>query len=72
MEIKYKGLDIEADYHKGSKGSIRDGLKVEQDEPDEIEILAVYCEGNDITGIININKLSEICMDELSASICIY
>ena len=68
MEIKYKGLDIEADYHEGSKGSIRDGLKVEPDEPNEIEILAVYCEGNDITDIININKLSEICMDELSAS----
>ena len=72
MEIKYKGLDIEADYHKGSKGSIRDGLKVEPDEPDEIEIIEVYCDGNDITDIISIDKLAEICMEQLSVSACIY
>ena len=72
MEIKYKGLEIEEDYHKGSKGSIRDGLKVEPDDPDEIEILAVYCEGYEITEIIDCDKLSGICMDQLSASVCIY
>ena len=72
MEIKYKGLDIDADYHKGSKGSIRDGLKVEPDEPDEIEIIEVYCDGNDITDIINIDKLAEICMEKLSVSAYIY